>query len=174
LQGLDHQHAPIPDFPKWSELPTIQERFEAQGEPYTPFYPFWDNLEQRPPQWRTDWMERESGVEPPYWHEWLRFRPTPTFADPWVDACRLLILVDLGSWPAVQASFNQSDVIAPSIDLACHFHEVDPTADWLFVEGHAPRSGEGLITSHQRVWSDTGRFLASGVSQLLCRPVPPG
>ncbi|HEY1740147.1 MAG TPA: acyl-CoA thioesterase domain-containing protein, partial [Acidimicrobiia bacterium] len=55
LQGLEHQYATMPQFPNWSELPTVQERLESIGEKWEPWFPFWANFEQRPPEWRTDW-----------------------------------------------------------------------------------------------------------------------
>jgi len=172
LVGLEHEDAPMPSLPHWRDCPTIEERVRADGLEFAPFYPFWANLEQRPSRWRSDWMSRAPREEPPVWHQWLRFTPTASFADPWLDACRLLILVDVGGWPAASATFNQEDVLAPSIDLACHFHRIRPDAEWLFLEGHSPSSSAGLVGSHQRVWSDDGQLLASGVSQLLCRPRP--
>ncbi len=174
LLGLEHQYAPMPEVEHWSKLVTIQERLAAQGEQWEPWFPFWENLDQRPPYWRTDWMERPNLSEPPVWDQWLRFRPTASFDDPWVDACRLLVLVDLGSWPSAQSHHNQEGVMAPSIDLACEFHRIDPTAEWLFVRGVAPSATEGLVASHQSVWADDGRLLASGISQLLCRPMAGG
>jgi acyl-CoA thioesterase-2 len=172
LAGLDHHDAAMPDVPHWRDCPTQQERLAARGEESVSRYRFWGNLEARPPAWRDDWLERTTGDAPPEWHEWLRFLPTATFADRWLDACRLLILVDLGSWPAVQAYHNQSSIMAPSIDIACEFHRIDTAAEWLFMQGHSPSAAQGLIGAHIRVWNDDRVLLASGVSQLLCRPVP--
>jgi acyl-CoA thioesterase len=118
-------------------------------------------------------MERVTGDHPPEWHEWVRFRPTAAFADPWVDACRLLLLTDLGSWPAVQGYHNQDQVIAPSIDLACELHRIDPSSEWLLATGYSPSATDGLIGAHMHVWSESSTLLASGVSQLLCRPIRP-
>jgi acyl-CoA thioesterase-2 len=170
LQGLEHQYATMPQFPNWSELPTVQERLESIGEKWEPWFPFWANFEQRPPEWRTDWETREPRAQPPEWSQWLRYLPTPSFPDPWLDACRLLIIVDVGSWPSVQAHHNVGNIIAPSIDLACEFHRIDPKAEWLLGFGTSPSSDGGLIATHQSVFADDGRLLASGVSQLLCRP----
>lgn len=173
LVGLEHQAAPMPEAPNWSDCPTIQERVAAAGEQYAPYYPFWANLDQRPPQWRGDWTARTTGEHPPEWTQWLRFTPAASFSDPWLDACRLLILVDLGSWPAVQSFHNQNEVMAPSIDIACEFHRIDSASEWLFAKGNAPSAAQGLIAAHMQVWNDLGALLAGGVSQLLCRPVPP-
>jgi acyl-CoA thioesterase-2 len=172
LLGLEHQAKSMTEVPDWRDCPTIEERCNEAGEEYTPYYPFWANLDQRPPRWGVDWMGRVTGEFPPEWTQWLRFIPTSRFDDPWLDACRLLILVDLGSWPAVQSYHNQEQVMAPSIDIACEFHRIDTDAEWLFARGDAPSAADGLIGAHMHVWNDTGALLASGVSQLLCRPMP--
>lgn len=173
LRGLEHAFAPMPEVPHWSALPTIQERMAERGETWEAWYPFWNNLAQRPPEWDARWMERKAGERDPIWRQWLRFQPTASFpGDPWVDACRLLVLVDLGSWPAAQATHNQDALIAPSIDLACAFHRLRPESEWLLAQGVSPAAASGLVASQQHVWSDRGELLASGISQLLCRPSP--
>ena len=60
--------------------------------------PFWNNIESRPVD--PDALGRPDGPRPAVWQQWLRFRETATFSDPWVDATRSLVLVDLPSWPA--------------------------------------------------------------------------
>ncbi len=172
LLGLDHHDWPAPDVDDWRDCPTVDERLAAMGETRNSPYRFWDNFDERPTSWRHDWMERQTGDADPEWHEWLRFQPSPTFSDPWADACRLLILVDVGSWPAVQGYHNQQQVIAPSIDIACHFHRPAAHSEWLLTRGHSPSASEGLIGAQMQVWDDAGSLLANGVSQLLCRPVP--
>ena len=48
--------------------------------------------------------------------------PTPTFDDPWIDACRALILIDVQSWPAAGSAHPWgSGFIAPSLDLYVAF-----------------------------------------------------
>lgn len=168
---LEHHDAPPPAVPRWDELPTIEERLAAVGEAFESRFAFWDNFEQRPPWFTPGWMDREPGAVAPEWTQWLRFTPTATYADPWVDACRALILVDVGSWPAAHAYHNTAAVYAPSIDLACELHRIDRTAEWLLLHAHSPSATDGLVAGHQRVWSAGGRLLASGVSQLLVRPV---
>jgi acyl-CoA thioesterase II len=166
---LEHDDAPAPDVPPWRDLATIQERLGAIGEHYSAFFPFWNNFEQRPTEFRNDWMTRTTGDHPPRWQQWLRYVPTASFADAWLDACRTLILVDVGSWPAATSYHNQQAILAPSIDLACEFHRIAPATDWLLVDAHSPSAADGLVASHQHVFSDDGVLLASGVSQLLCR-----
>lgn len=153
-----------------SDYPTVADRLAAVGRDEKPPYPFWNNFEARPITWIDDWDERAPAA--PEWTEWLRFVPDPDTTDPWIDAARLLILVDVGSWPAVvRHHVDTGGLYAPSIDIACHFHRLRPESSYLLVDGTSPSGADGLITSHQRVWAEDGTFLASGVSQLLCKPM---
>ncbi len=65
--------------------------------------------------------------------EWIRFLPTSTFDDPWVDAGRALVCVDVLSWPAASRPhmWKQPNVIAPSMDLYVAFHDAAPNDPWL-------------------------------------------
>ena len=71
----------------------MEDRLPADA----PMFPFWNNLECRPCDWIDDWEHRPPGV----FHEnaWYRFRPTPTFADPFLDAGRALLVLDTVLWP---------------------------------------------------------------------------
>lgn len=60
------------------------------------------------------------------------------------------------------------------MDLSASFHALSPQSEWLLVVAEAPVAGDGLIGGKASVWSDDFRLLASGGSQLMCRPVPPG
>ena len=169
LGGLHHSFGEPPAVPNWAELPTIQERAEEEGVDVASPYRFWDNFEQRPVEWVTDWANR--GVLPPVYENWLRFIPTSHASDPWLEAGRLLLLVDLGAWPAVSLAHPNAPFVAPSIDVSCEFHRLPTDPGWYLLRGVAPHSGEGLVGSHQQVWNDRGELLASGVSHLLCRPL---
>jgi len=168
LAGLDHEHGEPPSVPHWRELMTAQERCAADGVPYFNTYRFWDNFEQRPTEWISDWANR-SGL-PPVYEQWLRFVGA-TAADAWMRAARLLLLVDLGGWPAVSRSHVQDTYIAPSIDVSCEFHRLDTDEQWYLLHGLSPHAGDGLVASQQQVWNDRGDLLASGISHLLCRPL---
>jgi acyl-CoA thioesterase len=170
LPGLTHVHVDPPDVPPWHQLPSIDQRWEASGQPRPPSrYRFWDNFDQRPAEWIDDWENR--GPTDPVYLNWLRFVPTGRFDDPWIEAARLALLVDLGAWPAASARHNQEQFIAPSIDVSCEFHHLDDVPEWVLLHGASPHAGSGLVASHQQVWSDDGRLLASGISHLLCRDV---
>ena len=74
---------------------------------------------------------RPTGPGRRVWQEWLRFLPDATFDDPWVDAARSVILVDLPSWPSAHRphAWQQPPFMAPTLDLNVAFHR--PTADEL-------------------------------------------
>ena len=169
LGGLAHSYGPPPDVRHWANLPSIQERAEAEGIEHTNPYRFWDNFEQRPTVWISNWPNR--GSQPPVYENWLRFTPTPSASDPWLEAGRLLLLADLGAWPAVSRAHVQDAYVAPSIDVSCEFHRLPTEPGWYLLRGVAPHASGGLIGSHQQVWNDHGELLASGISHLLCRPV---
>ncbi len=170
LAALTHEAVePPPGAGRPLDHPTVLERLANAGIEPDPIYPFWENFEERMIEWEDDWDNRTSGE--PVWTAWLRFLPEPDTSDPWIDASRLLVLVDIGSWPSVvRHHVDTAGMYAPSIDLACHFHRLRPDSQYLLAHGTSPSGADGLITSHQSVWADDGTFLASGISQLLCRP----
>ncbi len=169
LPGLSHDEAPMPDVPMWNTLPTVQERFAASGIDAPIRFRFWENFDQRPPTWIDDWDNRVLGA--PLYHNWMRFNSTSDTTDRWLHAARLLTLVDLGGYPAVGLRHNTESFVAPSLDVSCEFHHLNPSDDWHLLQGISPVAADGLIGSHQSVWNDVGQLVASGVSHLFCRPV---
>jgi len=170
VDGLTHDDAPMPDVARPASVPSREKRMRGIEAPVV--YRFWDNLEERPLDWIDNWTEREPGR--PVYRGWMRYRPRPAFDDPFVEAARSLLLVDTMGWPAaVRAYRDPIGFIAPNIDVTTSFHRLEPTSEWLFVEAAAPVGADGLVGFRSRLWSETGRLLASGGGQLLCRPVPP-
>ena len=169
LAGLEHTYASAPDVPHWADMPTIQERATADGVDGASVYRFWDNFEQRPTEWVSDWANRRELA--PVYENWMRFTPVPGTHDVWLEAGRLLLLADLGAWPAVSRAHVQDRFMAPSIDVSCEFHRLPPAPGWYLLRGESSVSGDGVVGSHQQVWNDRGELLASGISHLLCRPV---
>jgi acyl-CoA thioesterase-2 len=167
-EGLEHDETVAPDVPGPDQLPSIEELLPPDAEP--PF-PFWRNFDAKPIAFEAEWPPE--GPRPARWQEWLRFLPTASFADPWVDAARSVILVDLPSWPSAHRphAWRQPPFIAPTLDLSVAFHR--PTADdeWLLCDGAAPLSTRGLFGWTARVWSPGGHLHASGGGQCLYRPV---
>jgi acyl-CoA thioesterase len=169
LPGLRHD-GPLPPVVAgaWSDHPTTDDRWASAGVVRPSTYRFWSNFEQRPPVWVDDWDGRD-GLDPVYL-DWIRFVAVSDVG-PWAEAARQLLLVDLGAWPATTRMHVQSDYIAPSIDVSCEFHHLGTNSGWYLLRGESPVAGDGLVASHQEVWDDEGRLVASGISHLLCRPV---
>lgn len=168
-EGLEHDETVMPDVPEPEELADIRDLLPDDAQP--PF-PFWNNLEAKPVTFEGPWPP--PGPRPAVWQEWLRFVPTPTFDDPWADAARTVILVDLPSWPSASLphAWKEPPYTAPTLDLNVAFHS--PTADheWLLCDGSAPVSTGGLFGWTGRVWSPGGQLHASGGGQCLYRRMP--
>jgi acyl-CoA thioesterase-2 len=168
LEGLEHHTTLGPhDVPDPENLANTASLLGDQDGP--PRHRFWDNIEQRPTEWIDDWEHRE--VSEPTTRAWVRFVPTATFTDPWVDACRSLILIDLDSWPsACRAHLGDLEHFAPTIEVTARF--VGSTADepWLLSEASAPVATGGLIAGSGQIWTRNRQLVALGGSTLLCRP----
>ena len=172
-EGLEHDEAVMPEVPQPDDLADIRDLVpDDEGPPF----PFWRNLDARPIHFETPWPP--DGPRPAEWREWLRFTPTATFDDPWVDACRSVVLVDLPSWPSAHRphAWRQPGFVAPTLDLNVAFHRHAGDHDWLLCDGAAPVSTEGLFGWTARVWSSDGQLHASGGGQCLYRRMqpPPG
>ncbi len=169
VEGLEHDETMAPDVPGPGDLPSMRELVPDGAPPF----PFWENLEARPLDFVAGWPP--DGPRPARWREWLRFLPTSTFDDAWVDAARSLILVDLPSWPSAHRphAWRQPPFIAPTLDLNVAFHQPPTDEEWLLCDGAAPLSTGGLFGWTARVWSPGGALHASGGGQCLYRRVPP-
>jgi acyl-CoA thioesterase II len=170
LEGLEHELAPSPAKFEPESVPPTRERLAAVG--VEAMYKFWTNLDERSEFWTTqeEWLERSPAY--PLFERWYRFLPTSTFDDPWVDACRSLILVDTLGWPAVSTLHVDNGYIAPSIDITCAFHRARIQEPWLFAQATSVSANAGVVGCEGKVWARDGALLAMGTSQLLCRPNP--
>lgn len=162
-EGLEHDAAQAPSVPPPETLPDMATVFA--GEPGPPF-PFWNNIECRPPDGLAHKHRALGG--PPEARMWYRFRPAATFEDPFVDAGRLLILLDVLPWNAAWSRYGPTQYNAPNLDLVAWFHRPAAKCEWLLGAGEAPIAEAGLIGSTTRVFDAAGRLLASGGAQLLC------
>jgi acyl-CoA thioesterase len=169
VEGLEHDVAAAPDVVGPDGLPDIASYFADEPENPGPPFPFWNNFECRPLSFRKEWPPAEP-IEP-VWRQWIRFLEGD-YADPWVDACRALVLVDVQSWPAAHQphAYKQLPIYAPSLDLYVSFHRTTAN-EWLLSDGHAPVAEGGLMGWTGRLWDADRILVATGGGQLLCRPM---
>jgi len=167
VEGLEHVDAPPPEVPDPEDLPA-REMVRDQD---TPGYRFWDNFDQRAPDWSATWPP--PGPLPPRWRTWVRPRPTAAFEDPWVDAARTLVVLDVGSWPAGSRphAYAEPPFIAPSLDLYASFQQPGVSSEWLLLDAHSPVASAGLLSWTGRIWSRERRLVASGGGQAVFRRV---
>jgi hypothetical protein len=62
-------------------------------------------------------------VEPTY-QAWFRLVPTAVFEDPWTEAARVLMPIDVVGWPAIGRGWdpvNDGRWVAPNLDLSVSF-----------------------------------------------------
>jgi acyl-CoA thioesterase len=165
VAGLEHEDVTPPDVPLPSALTPYHELVPDDDGRFA----FWGNFDQNPIDFMADWPPKVP--YPPVWRTWVRCRPTATFEDPWVDAARQLIVLDVMSWPAGSRPHMYLDppFIAPSLDLFASFHHGGQDAAWLLLDGHSPVAGDGLLSWTGRVWSEAGLLLASGGGQAVFR-----
>lgn len=137
-------------------------------------FPFWAQLEERS-LWDSEHHVRWPAVAgpAPYRMSWLRFRPSPCFDDPYLDAGRAVIAADVypylaGVWALDQRSMTH---VAPTLSLSVSFHARRPDAEWLLMRSDSTFSGDGLLSGRTMVWAGGEALVASGMAQMLCRPV---
>jgi acyl-CoA thioesterase II len=164
--GLEHSVESPPAVP---DPETLQD-VEDLRDPDESRYPFWNNLECR--TLHPERVREERRARDPRWLEWYRFRPRATFEDPWVDAGRLLLLIDTLAWPAAVQAHPMTKFTAPNHEVSVWFHRSAPESDWLLADNDCPVAEGGLMGTHGRVWSRDLRLLASGGAQLMCVPIP--
>lgn len=147
------------------EVPTVEEVAQAHG---FPALPFWKNIEIRIVTGPDPGSEQ---AQDPLVLAWNRFRPSATFEDPWVDACRAVVLLDVHQFPAVSRGFARSDLtfVAPSLDLYVAFHGRAVNNEWLLSESRGLSCDGGLMGARACVWTSDGVLVANGAQQMLQR-----
>jgi acyl-CoA thioesterase len=176
VEGLEHVDVAPPavsdpvDTPPWTDRrPNLEEPDPEADEDRRP-YVFWDNFEQRPLNHSPTWPP--SGPLPPTWRTWVRYKEgDPHRGDAWVRAARLLVVLDVGSWPAGSRPHAHASppFIAPSLDLYAAFQDPTSESEWLLIDTHSPVAQAGLLSWTGRVWSETRTLLASGGGQAVFR-----
>lgn len=164
LAGPAHDAAPMPSVTPPEELRELDTLLPPG---YTrPFASWRKGVEERTLSYDFDSCRRPFGE--PRILSWFRFRPVPTFDDPFVDGGRSLLLIDTLPFPAASAAYRElPPYLAQSLDLTVRFHRVVPGQEWLLCEATAPVAGDGLLSGRTRIWGRDGALLASGGQQLI-------
>lgn len=158
--GYEHQEPVAPDVAGPDASAPLHRTKDGR-----PIFNFWSNVScRRPAEGTPDERGR------PAIREWVRFEPTPYFADPFVDAARPLILLDTFGWPAAYQKYKGAGYTAPNLDIDVCFHRFATHSEWLLVDHECPVGADGLLGVSGRVWDSAGRLLASGSAQLCCIP----
>ena len=166
LPGLEHNFAEIPKVESFENLQSFSEIAEEFGD----WYPCWhEAIDGKPTIWSPD-------PRPPNWHAWLRLFETPPLNDPFLNAARSVLWLDLMMWNAAVPPHLPWPLpyIAPNLDLSVMFHSVDVQDEWLLCDAHSPIGGNGSIACEGRLWSPSGTLVASANSTLLCISNPDG
>lgn len=162
---IDTVQVAAPMMPQIPSPYVLRGQDEIAAERGLPQIAFWRNIEGRPVVFRT------YDDPPPADHRqfrWMRFRDWMATADPFLDAMRSLLLIDIAVWPAHWHRLTKpAAYVAPSLDLSVHFHGGLPAGEWLLSEADADVADNGTISGRVRIWSEDGRALATGSGHCL-------
>jgi acyl-CoA thioesterase len=168
-EGPEVLEAEPPAIPPPGTLKTFGEHVAAHYGADAPAPPkFWTNFEFKPVKWRPFEAPREAGpARLAEWYRFLAYEP----GDVWLDFARSVVLLDTLIWPTHHRGRAEApDYIAPSLDLTVWFHQPAGASEWLMVDGVADVARGGLIHGHSRIWTEGGRPIATGGSNLLVTP----
>jgi len=167
MSGLEHESAVMPRVP----APEALRRYAELAPNYDEWFPAWHHaIDGKPVAWSGN---PQPG--PPVWHTWMRLLQPAALDDPFLEAARSLMWLDLMMWNAAlvpHLPFDTMTHIAPNLDVTAIFHTPAAGEEWLLCDSHAPVGRGGLIGCEGRVWSPGGRLIASGSACLFCRPNP--
>jgi acyl-CoA thioesterase-2 len=167
--GLEHDVAVMPDVPRPKDLKLVTELLTPEQLEEGPPFPFWLNFDSKPVE-PDRFGEPERKPRAPVFREWYRFAPRATFDDPFLDAARALLMIDTASWIAASQPHPDSGFVAPNLDVTAWFHRFEPESEWLLMDNASQLAEGGLMATDARIWSESGRLLATGGAQLLCTP----
>lgn len=151
-----------PDVPDPDGLPDQQT---IAAERNLPLNKFWQNFDSRPVNFRTF---DETPASVPNQYRWMRFADWSDEPDPFFDAMRTALLIDLAIWPGHWHRITEpARYLAPSLDLTVYFHTDAPAGEWLLSDADTDISSNGLLSGRARVWHADGKAIASGGGHQL-------
>lgn len=131
---------------------------------------FWTHFEQRPISQNLHWQQQQSGQA--VQRDWLCFYDKEVDDEPFLNAGRLVVLLDTYGWPAAaRAHSGDGRFITPTLSLTVDFHR-DCKHRWLLSEATSPVAESGYMQARNRLWSEAGELMATSQSMLMCRPRP--
>ena len=157
MQGFEHVGAAIPKLPD----PEALRPYSVLADNYADWYPIWRNIEGRPVRWAF-----EPG--PPIWQTWMKLvAGVPD--DQILDAARTVLWADLLPWNACLGPHEwPRRWIAPNLDLTVTFHGGARGEEWILCDAESPIASGGLAGGVGRLWTRSGRLVATSTAQLLC------
>lgn len=166
-EGMLHDDTTLASLPDPEPLPDYQAIY-----PDDPMPAFFDRFDHRPinPILRGDKTIYTAMLEGFY-----RFKPPGPSSDAFVDAGRIMVLIDTYAWLATYPAHpgdGPSPWIAPNLDFYYRFHRASVGEDWLHMTNNADLAEGGLIAASGAIRNRQGQLLARGVSQLICTPRP--
>ncbi len=167
-RGPDEVTASMPDVPR----PEAVEPIEAHiRESKIERVAFWSNIQCRPVEFR------EPGGPPPRTRQlqrWYRFEGSLDADDVFLNAGCAALLIDANVWAAHWRMRDAPpDYAGPTLDTTVWFHENAGVTGWVLVDAESDVVRDGLVHGTVRVWSESGRPIATGGSQCLVVPLPP-
>jgi acyl-CoA thioesterase II len=157
MAGFEHAGVAIPEVPD----PDALKSFAEHTDDYASWYPIWQNIEGRPVRW-------EYAPGPAIWRTWMKLEE-PAPGDPILDAARTLVWADLQPWNAVQAPHDwPRRWIAPNLDLTVTFHAPACGEEWILCDAESPAAAAGLAGAAGRLWTRSGKLIATSTAQLFC------
>jgi acyl-CoA thioesterase II len=157
MTGFEHTAGAIPKVPD----PDALRPYSELSDDYADWFPIWRHLEGRPVRW-------EYAPGPPIWQTWMKLVEPPP-RDPILDAARMLLWADLLPWNACQTPHDwPRRWIAPNLDLTVTFHAPAGGEEWILCDAESPSAGEGLAGGVGRLWTRSGKLVATSTAQLFC------
>lgn len=154
-----------PIMPKVPAPHSLRRQDELVAERGVKQIAFWQNLEGRPANVR---LPDDPPADEPHQLRWMRYRDWSPTDDPFLNAMRYVLLIDIGVWPAHwHRQSERGSYLAPSVDVWVHFHGGAPAGEWLLSDADADVSGNGTISGRVRIWSEDGRAVATGGGHCL-------
>lgn len=173
--NLNWQEAPAAPRPEELESTILDEDVLAlMGEE-----PFWKNLEFRMIKGLmgahnypgVEELSREEMKFTPrrdaHIRGWQRMTIGEGHMDPWVDACRHIIITAAMQFATVADPFTPPlQFIAPTMNLTVDFHTFHPEATWLLADAVGSYAGDGTLGAETRLWTQDGDFLCTANSKM--------